>query len=66
MAIPAESIPVEIMMSIPVADAAIVLFLARMWERPAVPITGEPSMTARSLIHPTTVANHWNLSAEPA
>lgn len=40
-AIPAESIPVEIMKTIPVADVAATLYPARMWERPAVPITGE-------------------------
>ena len=61
--------------NIPVADTAVDaadvaahmyrILKVRMWERPAVLITEEPSMTVPSLILPMTAENHWNLYAEP-
>ena len=55
-----------VMKTIPVADAEAALYPARMWERPAVPITAEPSMTAHSLIHPMTEESRWSSYAVPA
>ena len=61
--------------NIPVADTAVDvadvaahmyrILKVRMWERPAVLITEEPSMTVPSLILPMTAENHWNSYAEP-
>ena len=61
--------------NIPVADTAVDvadvaahmyrILKVRMWERPAVLITEEPSMTVPSLILPMIAENHWNSYAEP-
>ena len=61
--------------SIPVADTAVDaadvvahmyrILKVRMWERLAVLIIEEPSMTVPSLILPMTAENHWNSYAEP-
>ena len=49
-----------------VAAAVTAHWRERMQEKPARYITGEPSMTAPSLIRPMTVARHWILSAVQA